>query len=283
MSKNEFKPFATANNANVTPQSEWEALSVLLSGFVSGKASSANVNKALRQATVMASVLAQYISDTTSADVLDDGDISGLLQQLKDSINSIIPEIPVTSVNTKTGGVVLSASDVGAYPAEGGTVGSNGVTSPGLTVNGHTLPVTDQGVHVAWNESSGGGEGVFVCNRGTGSGGFVLRTVNASNTLETGRVTLSGIGDLNTSRYLTEAGQRVYSPNNPPPVNITGAATGVRLSGRTVVADTGGRIDLPAGCVFTGMSGANYSTATWAAYSAVQIQINGIWATVATV
>ena len=256
MAENDFKPFAIGAGANVLTQDEWEALVALSTGFTAGIARAGEINKALRQATVMAAVLAQYISDTTSADVLDDGDISGLLQQLKDSINSIIPKIPVTSVNTKKGAVVLSASDVGAYPSEGGTVGSNGVTSPGLTANGHTLPVTDQGVHIAWNESLGGGEGVFVCNRGTGSGGFVLRTVNADNTLETGRVTLSGIGDLNTSRYLTEAGKRVYSPNNPPPVNITGAATGVRLSGRTVVADTGGRIDLLAGCVFTGMSGA---------------------------
>ena len=268
MSKNEFKPFATANNANVTPQSEWEALSVLLSGFVSGKASSANVNKALRQATVMASVLAQYISDTTNSDVLDNGDVAALVQKLNDSINSLIPTTP---------------TDIGAFPAIGGTVGSDGVTSPGLTVNGHTLPVTDQGIHVAWNESAGGGEGNLICNRGTGTGGFVLRTINADNTVETGRVTISGDGDLNTSRYLNEAGLRVYSPNNPPPVNITGAVIGARLSGRTVVADTGGRIDLPSGCVFTGMSGANYSVSTWAAYSAVQININGVWATVATV
>ncbi|BEO51969.1 hypothetical protein SMQE21_19090 [Serratia marcescens] len=58
---------------------------------------------------------------------------------------------------------------------------------------------------------------------------------------------------------------------------------GVRLSGRTVVADTGGRIDLPAGCVYTGMSGSNYYPPNWAAYSAVQVLINGQWATIGTV
>ncbi|AYO37454.1 pyocin knob domain-containing protein [Serratia sp. P2ACOL2] len=57
----------------------------------------------------------------------------------------------------------------------------------------------------------------------------------------------------------------------------------VRLSGRTVQPDTGGRIDLPSGCVYTGMSGANYGPGSWGAYSAIQVLINGQWATVGTV
>lgn len=206
-----------------------------------------------------------------------------VLKAIKIITQGMLPSIPVTSVNNKTGAVTLVASDVNAFPSKGGTVGSDGVTTPGLLVNGSNLPINGQGVHLAWNESGSNGEGNLICNKGSGQGGFVLRTVNVDNTTETGRVTISGNGDLNTSRYLSEAGQRVYSPNNPPPVNITGAVTGGRLSGRTVVADTGGRIDLPPGCVFTGMSGANYSASTWAAYSAVQININGVWATVATV
>jgi hypothetical protein len=129
MNKNDFKPFAAANNANVTTQSEWENLSVLLSGFVSGKASSGQINKALRQATVMACVLAQYISDTKDTDVLDDGDISGLVQKLKDSINSIAR---VTSVNDKTGAVTLGASDVDAVSASGGGTFQGNVRFDGL-------------------------------------------------------------------------------------------------------------------------------------------------------
>ncbi|EFE93984.1 hypothetical protein [Serratia odorifera] len=57
----------------------------------------------------------------------------------------------------------------------------------------------------------------------------------------------------------------------------------VRLSGRTVIRDSGGRIDLPSGCVYTGMSGANYNPDIWGAYSAIQVLINGQWATVGTV
>lgn len=58
---------------------------------------------------------------------------------------------------------------------------------------------------------------------------------------------------------------------------------GVRLSGRTVIGDTGGRIELPSGCVYTGMSGANYDPNIWASYSAIQVLINGQWATIGTV
>jgi hypothetical protein len=45
--KNNFKPFATAANANVMSQADWEGLPALLSGFTSGKAASAEVNKAI--------------------------------------------------------------------------------------------------------------------------------------------------------------------------------------------------------------------------------------------
>lgn len=79
MANNNFKPFGIGNGANVTNQADYEALAALLSGFTAGKASSAQVNKALRQGTVMASVLAQFIANTTALDVLDNGDTATLL------------------------------------------------------------------------------------------------------------------------------------------------------------------------------------------------------------
>lgn len=146
MAENNFKPFAVGAGANVLTQTEWEALVALSTGFTAGIARSGEVNKALRQATVMASVLAQYIADTSDSDVLDDGDVSALVVKLKTALNSIIPSIPVTSVNNKTGDVILGAGDVGAYPATGGQLD----------------------------------------------------------------------GSLDATGQITEAGQRVYSPNNPP-------------------------------------------------------------------
>jgi len=86
MPTNDFKAFATGNSANVISQADYLALAALVSGFSSGKASSAQVNKALRQATVMANVLAQFIADSANIDVLDDGNTAAILSNLKNSM-----------------------------------------------------------------------------------------------------------------------------------------------------------------------------------------------------
>ncbi|HBZ1127913.1 glycine-rich domain-containing protein [Klebsiella pneumoniae] len=86
MPTNDFKAFATGNGANVISQADYLALAALVSGFSSGKASSAQVNKALRQATVMANVLAQFIADSANVDVLDNGNTAAILSNLKNSM-----------------------------------------------------------------------------------------------------------------------------------------------------------------------------------------------------
>ncbi|MDE9603750.1 gp53-like domain-containing protein [Citrobacter freundii] len=82
MATNNFKPFATAANANVTAQADWESLPALLSGFTAGKASSAQVNKAIRQASFIAAALAQYTANKSGLDVLDDGDLNGFISKM---------------------------------------------------------------------------------------------------------------------------------------------------------------------------------------------------------
>lgn len=82
MAINNFKPFATAANANVTAQADWESLPALLSGFTAGKASSAQVNKAIRQASFIAAALAQYTANKSGLDVLDDGDLNGFIAKM---------------------------------------------------------------------------------------------------------------------------------------------------------------------------------------------------------
>ncbi|HAL6359049.1 TPA: hypothetical protein H6U15_003920 [Escherichia coli] len=82
MATNNFKPFATAANANVVSQADWEALPALLSGFTSGKAASAEVNKAIRQASFIAAALAQYTANKSGQDVLDDADLNGFIAKM---------------------------------------------------------------------------------------------------------------------------------------------------------------------------------------------------------
>ncbi|EOL8977382.1 hypothetical protein ACM92K_000566 [Cronobacter turicensis] len=86
MAKNDFKPFATSAGANVTSQANWEMLPALSQGFTSGKAASAQVNKAIRQSSFVASALAQFVADQTGADVLDNGNIPDFQALLKQGL-----------------------------------------------------------------------------------------------------------------------------------------------------------------------------------------------------
>lgn len=82
MATNNFKPFATGTGANVLSQADYEALAALVTGFSSGKASSAQINKAIRQATFIAAALAQYTANKSGLNVLDDGDLNGFIDKM---------------------------------------------------------------------------------------------------------------------------------------------------------------------------------------------------------
>ncbi|MBX4679761.1 phage baseplate protein [Klebsiella pneumoniae] len=89
MAENNFKPFAVGAGANVSSQADWENLVALSTGFTAGIARSDQVNKALRQGTVMASVLGQIILEQTAEDVLDNGDTDALKVQLLAALTSL--------------------------------------------------------------------------------------------------------------------------------------------------------------------------------------------------
>lgn len=180
MAKNDFKPFATGAGANVMSQADWEALIALSTGFQSGKASSAQMNKAFRQGTVMASVLAQFISDLTAADVLDNGNTANILLNLKSAVNKAasgrlvnIQVFPASATWTKTAGTLKARIKV--WGAGGG--GANtGATAPAAAASGSgggyaegyfdvsavtSLPVIvgSGGASVAANTTANGGNG----------------------------------------------------------------------------------------------------------------------------
>ncbi len=96
MATNNFKPFAVGSGANVTSQSDYENLISLQTGFQSGKASSAQINKALRQSTFVASALAQYIMNKVAADVLDNGDVAGFITQMSSAFSKDFQKLDAT-------------------------------------------------------------------------------------------------------------------------------------------------------------------------------------------
>jgi Chaperone of endosialidase len=85
----DFVPFATAAGANVTAQATYIAEATTATGFVSGVAPSADVNKVLRQAAFLAAGLANFIADTLNINVADDGNLSVLVTNLTGAVTAV--------------------------------------------------------------------------------------------------------------------------------------------------------------------------------------------------
>lgn len=98
MAINNFKPFAAASGANVISQADYEALTALATGFTAGVAKSAQMNKAIRQGTFIASGVAQFVAEASNADVLDDGDLNKFSTLLKDTITLVASQAAGTLV-----------------------------------------------------------------------------------------------------------------------------------------------------------------------------------------
>ncbi len=133
MAKNDFKPFATGKGANVTSQPDWEALPALLSGFTAGKASSAQVNKALRQASFIAAALAQYTASKSGLDVLDDGDLSGFIAKMSAAFGKDFQTLDATL--TALAGLATGADKL-PYFTGNDTAGQTDLTSVGRDIIG---------------------------------------------------------------------------------------------------------------------------------------------------
>ncbi|EHT1010880.1 hypothetical protein KW669_000213 [Salmonella enterica] len=133
MAKNDFKPFATGKGANVTSQPDWEALPALLSGFTAGKASSAQVNKALRQASFIAAALAQYTASKSGQDVLDDGDLSGFIAKMSAAFGKDFQTLDATL--TALAGLATGADKLPYFTGDD-TAGQTDLTSVGRDIIG---------------------------------------------------------------------------------------------------------------------------------------------------
>lgn len=92
MAANDFLTFAAAPGANVLSQALYAELAAQATGFPQGVLKSVDLNKALRQAAMMASAIAQLTSDTLDADVLDNGNRAALISQLEEMIGIVALE-----------------------------------------------------------------------------------------------------------------------------------------------------------------------------------------------
>lgn len=86
MAENDFLPFATGAGATVLDQADYAAAPWLGTGFQNGIADPAYLNKVWRQSSFVAAALAAFIAQQTGEAVLDNGSLTGFLEQLTDAI-----------------------------------------------------------------------------------------------------------------------------------------------------------------------------------------------------
>ncbi|ENJ2832689.1 hypothetical protein AB0974_004421 [Salmonella enterica] len=212
MAKNDFKPFATGKGANVTSQPDWEALPALLSGFTAGKASSAQVNKALRQASFIAAALAQYTASKSGQDVLDDGDLSGFIAKMSAAFGKDFQTLDATL--TALAGLATGADKL-PYFTGNDTAGQTDLTSVGRDIIGKAS-IADILTYLGLGETAKQAAGAVQKTGDEMNGKLTLPQtssfgVNTNNTLGGSSI---AIGDNDTGFKSNGDGNLAFMANN---------------------------------------------------------------------
>lgn len=178
MATNDFVPVAPSAGANVLTQAQYLSRSAVTTGYASGVAESAAVNKSLRQGTIMAAVVGQLIVDNTGQNAVDDGTTATLLANLKAAVSGrLIGVRTFTSSGTYTptpgttkvivevqggggGGGGVAATGAAQYAVSGG--GASGCYAKSLLTSGFS------GVSVT--VGAGGAGGAAGANSGSQGG-----------------------------------------------------------------------------------------------------------------
>jgi hypothetical protein len=112
----DFLPFATAGGANVESQSDYAADSTTATGFVSGVASSAKLNKVWRQASFQAAMIANFVATELNINVADNGNLAAATANFILALGA-------------AGRFKLTANTTFYVDAAGGSNSNNGLTS----------------------------------------------------------------------------------------------------------------------------------------------------------
>lgn len=139
MATNDFLVFGGGSSPNVIDQATYAALSARLSGFQSGTALSAQLNKVWRQSSIMAAVLAQFTANFSGQNSVDDGSTATLLANLQAAINAAGITAPQFDSSTKLATTAFLQRALGNYRTARGYAGSA------------TLSAADIGAMITWD------------------------------------------------------------------------------------------------------------------------------------
>jgi Long-tail fiber proximal subunit, C-terminal, trimerization domain/Putative tail fiber protein gp53-like, C-terminal len=214
--ENDFLPFAVGSGANVEAQSTWVTDTVLQTGFQSGVANSAQANKVLRQASIIASMIAQFIVDNSGQPAIDNGTTATLETNFHAAITAIVTAFVANALGS--GGTIynpdFASVSTDAYDPTGSgqvrmTYGNYGVI---FRNDGGTL----------W---------ILLTNSGNANGTFnSLRPFSIN--LSTGAVSIDGTGvgttfggNISSPSATVSGNETVGGTVTAGALNVTGGAT----------------------------------------------------------
>lgn len=272
MATNDFLVFGGGSSPNVIDQATYAALAARLSGFQSGTALSAQLNKVWRQSSIMAAVLAQFTANFSGQNAVDDGTTATLLANFQAAINAA--------------GITAPQFDNSTKLATTAWVNTRGV-APALTfsANSNTTLTASQAGSLVYLVGTGGFTVTLpLATNVRGTGGFIFSNlasnavtlaVQSGDGLESGEATLTP-GD---SVWVASDGgsfwHRVFHANMQNP-NFSGAPTSTtpaqfdsstKLSTTAFVQRALGN--------FSGFSAFNTNTTLTASYAGQLIQWYG--------
>jgi hypothetical protein len=272
---NDFQPVAIGIGANVESQATYLTDPALSLGQQPGIASSAFNNKAIRQASFVASSLAQFIANQTGVSASDNGVSAQFLAQLQAAIQ-IMP--PVINAYTATGAGTWNAtyyffiSQYTVAPTAGATYTNNGVTyTVSVTVTGTVFQATGNGAPTTsgtLTKASGTGDSTItfysvraplflkVTLVGGGGAGAGSTSSGAATTFGTALLSAGGGAYGTGSTDTGGAGGTSSLGSGPTGVALTGAAGGTASDAVLIAGGAGGS------SVFGGAGGGGFAGAS---------------------
>lgn len=106
----DYLPIANAAGAAVEDQASYLADTTLPTGYPTGIVPQNKFNKSWRQVTVVMAAIANYISQQLGIDVLDDGNVAGLVTNLTNAI--------VVGANIKPAAIVTASANFAITAAQ---------------------------------------------------------------------------------------------------------------------------------------------------------------------
>jgi hypothetical protein len=91
----DYLPVANGSSSIAEPQATWasDLAGPLANGFPSGVVTSPRFNKVLRQTSMISAAIANFISQQLNINVLDDGNLPGLITNLTNAIKALVPSL----------------------------------------------------------------------------------------------------------------------------------------------------------------------------------------------